>query len=163
MVENNKLKKELQESKAIIEASTIRMEEAKKTLDDAEEERRILKGNNAQLKQIGTAMRSKFRAEEKKVKMMQQRLDEVEAQLKETERERDEERKLQEEKRKLQARKLDEEKHKLQAQVLSLMRQAKEIVEDRVKQIEVMQQEIGASQLEENMPDAKRIKIEPCV
>ena len=45
-------------------------------------------GNNAQLKQIGTAMRSKFRAEEKKVKMMQQRLDEVEAQLKETERKR---------------------------------------------------------------------------
>ena len=43
MVENNKLKKELQESKAIIEASTTRMEEAKKRLDDAEKERIILK------------------------------------------------------------------------------------------------------------------------
>ena len=160
MVENNKLKKELQESKAIFET---RMEEAIKRLDDAEKERIILKGNNAQLKQIGTAMRSKFRAEEKKVKMMQQRLDEVEAQLKETERERDKVRKLEEEKRELRARKLEEEKHNLQAHVLSLVRQEKKMVEDRVKKIEVMQQEIEASQLEENMPDTKRIKIEPFV
>ena len=43
------------------------------------------------------------------------------------------------------------------------MTQERKIVEDRVKQIEVMQQEIEASQLEENMPDAKRIKIEPFV
>ena len=80
--EVNNLKKELEESKTAAQSTATQLEEIKKTLEKKEAEQATLKSNNAQLKQIGTAMRSKYRAEEKKVKELEEEKQKLEEELK---------------------------------------------------------------------------------
>merc|ERR1712045_100330 len=80
--EVNNLKKELEETKTAAQSTATQLEEIKKTLEKKEAEQVTLKSNNAQLKQIGTAMRSKYRAEEKKVKELEEEKQKLEEELK---------------------------------------------------------------------------------
>ena len=80
--EVNNLKKELEESKTAAQSIATQLEETKKILEKKEAEQATLKSNNAQLKQIGKVMRSKYTAEEKKVKELEEEKQKLEEELK---------------------------------------------------------------------------------